>query len=125
MRKVLVLAVALAALTIACWATVAWAEDEAARDATRADVRCVLAMTIVMRDDTYRSAGALGLYYFSGRIDARNPDIDLAEAVRHEARQMQSSQYAVEIRRCNEAVQAKVKSFEAFKAAFEKRGVGR
>ena len=114
------MAVALSAL-----ATAAYAEDESARDANRADVRCVLAMTIVMRDDTYRAAGALGLYYFAGRLDARNSNIDLAAAVRREASQMRSSEYDVEIRRCNEIVQGKVKAFEDFKAAFAKRGVGR
>jgi len=122
MRKLLILAGALAAV-----ATAARAEDDALIEANRADVRCVLAMSIIMRDDAYRQSGAVGLYYFAGRIEARDPNVDLAAAMKREAARMQNSQYQGEIQRCGAAVQTKTKSLEDLKAAFGggRRGVGR
>jgi hypothetical protein len=112
------------AAALAAFATTAAAEDDAVKDANRADARCVLAMTVIMRDEAYRQSAAVGIYYFAGRIEARDATVDLASAVRREAGAMQSSQYKAEIARCGAALQAKTKSLEELKGAFGHRGVG-
>jgi hypothetical protein len=120
MRKVLVAAAALAAL-----AGAARAEDAASADANRSDVRCMLAMTVIMRDDSYKQSATVGLYYFAGRLEARDAGLDLAQAMRREASRMQNREWQGEIQRCGAEVQAKTKAFEAVKAAFSGRGLGR
>lgn len=121
MRKVLTLAGALAAL-----ATTAAAQDDAAKQATKDDLRCVLAMTVIMKDDAYRQSATVGLYYFVGRLEAREPTLDLAQSMRREAASMQNSQWQGEIQRCGAALQAKTKNLEDLKEAFgNRRGVGR
>ena len=120
MRKVLVLALALAGL-----AGGARADDEAMREANRKDIRCVLAMTVIMRDEAARSSAAVGLYYFAGRIEVRDPALDLTSAMKREASRMQNSEWRGEMQRCGAELQAKTKSFDDLKVAFGKRGVGR
>lgn len=122
MRKAPVLAIVLAAF--AQLPTSAQAQEET-RDATRADLRCALTMTVIMRDEQYRQSAGYGLYYFVGRLEARDPSLDLTSALRREAGQMQSSQWNGEIQRCAAEVQAKTKSLEDLKTAFAKRGTGR
>jgi len=120
MRTVLSLAAAVAAL-----AGVSQAQDDAARQANKDDVRCALAMTVIMKDDAYRQSATVGLYYFVGRIEARDPNLDLAQSMRREAAAMQNSQWQAEIQRCGAALQAKTKDLEDLKGAFGARGVGR
>ena len=120
MRKALILAAALAALAVP-----ASAQDEAVREASKADVRCALAMTAIMRDEAYKQSATVGLYYFAGRIEARDPSVDLAQAMRREAGKMQNSEWAGEIQRCGAELQVKTKSFEAVRDAFSPRGTGR
>jgi hypothetical protein len=120
MRKALILAAALAAL-----AGIARAEDPTPADANRADVRCMLTMTLIMRDEAYKQSAAVGLYYFAGRVEARDPSLDMTQAMRREASRMQNSEWKGEIQRCGAEVQAKTKAFEDLKEAFGRRGVGR
>ena len=119
MRKVLLTVAVVAAL-----AGSARAEDSVA-DANRNDVRCALAMTVIMRDETYKQSATVGLYYFAGRLEARDAGLDLAQAMRREASRMQNRDWASELQRCGAEVQAKTKAFEAVKEAFQARGVGR
>ena len=49
MRKLLIAAAAMASLAMP-----ARAQDDAAREANRADARCALVMTVIMRDEAYR-----------------------------------------------------------------------
>lgn len=114
------LAAAAAALAVG-----AHAEEDAARQANRDDLRCALAMTVIMRDEAYRQSATVGLYYFMGKLEARDPAIDLAQAMRREASSMQNSQWQGEIQRCGAALQAKTKALEDLKGAFASRGVGR
>lgn len=120
MRKVLALAAGVAAFS-----TMARAEDDGVRKANREDVRCALAMTVMMRDEAYRQPAALGLYYFVGRLKAREPEIELAQAMRREAAGMQNSEWKGEFQRCGAAVQAETQALEDLKGAFQSRGVGR
>jgi len=119
-RKMLILAAAMAAL-----AGTAQAEDPTPSEANRADVRCMLTMTLIMRDEAYKQSAAVGLYYFAGRLEARDPSVDMTQAMRREASRMQNSEWKGEIQRCGAEVQAKTKAFEDMKEAFGRRGVGR
>ncbi|WP_397415228.1 hypothetical protein, partial [Phenylobacterium sp.] len=61
--------------------------DEAAtdeREAIRADVRCVIGMSVMSRNETYKQWGMLGVFFYAGRIEGRKPGYDLAEAIRRE-----------------------------------------
>lgn len=120
MRKMLLLAAAASACAVA-----ARAQDDSAKQATREDLRCALAMTVIMRDEAFRQSATVGLYYFVGKLEARDPTIDLAQAMRREASSMQNSQWQGEIQRCGAALQAKTKALEDLKGAFAARGVGR
>ena len=82
-------------------------------------------MTIIMRDEAYKQSAAVGLYYFAGRIEARDANVDLAAAMKREAAGIQNSQWQGEIQRCGAALQTKTKSLEDLKTAFGGRGVGR
>jgi hypothetical protein len=109
---------------VAALAGAARAQD-AALQANRDDLRCALAMTVIMKDDAYRQSATVGLYYFVGRLEARDPNLDLAQSMRREAASMQSSQWQGEIQRCGAALQVKTKNLEDLKGAFGARGVGR
>lgn len=120
MGKMLLLAAAMTACAVG-----ARAEEDAAKQASRDDLRCALAMTVIMRDEAYRQSATVGLYYFVGKLEARDPAIDLAQAMRREASSMQNSQWQGEIQRCGAALQAKTRALEELKGAFGARGVGR
>jgi hypothetical protein len=98
------------------------AADE--RDAIRADVRCVLGMSVMGRNETYKQWGMLGVFFYAGRIEGRKPGYDLSEAIRREVRIMPAAEYQTEIQRCSTALGEKSRAFEAMKPPAP-RGVGR
>jgi hypothetical protein len=101
--------------------------DEAAtdeREAIRADVRCVIGMSVMSRNETYKQWGMLGVFFYAGRIEGRKPGYDLGEAIRREVRLMPVPEYQTEIQRCSTALGEKSRAFEAMKPPAP-RGVGR
>lgn len=104
-------------------ATVAGAA-RAEEDANRADVRCVLAMSAMLRSPQYKDAGGAGIFYFAGRIEGRDPGFDLGSAMKREAGRMGAADYGDEARRCGAQLAEKNRAFQAMSAGHASRGVG-
>jgi len=98
----------------------AWAVD----DPTRADVRCLLGMTQMALNVTYKQWGQFGIFYYTGRLQARDPHVDLAAEVRREYRQFPAAEYNDEIKRCSETLGETSRTLEDLKPDL-KRGAGR
>lgn len=109
------------ALVLASLGSAARAADE---DPNRDDVKCVLAMTAMLKLPQYAQAGATGLFYFVGRIEGRTPGYDLEHALRKVGADMQRNDYATEMQRCGAALGAKNAELKAMTPQAPKRGVG-
>jgi hypothetical protein len=109
---------------LAATAFAAQAQDEPARDANRNDVRCVIGMSAMSRNEQYKSWGTLGVFFYSGRIEGRAPGFDLAEAIKREVRQIPAAGYNDIIQGCSALLGDKSRAFEAMKPPAP-RGVGR
>lgn len=116
--RTLVLASVLAAMAVT-----ARADDDAVRDANKADVRCVIGMSVMSRNEQYKSWGMLGVFFYSGRIEGRSPDYDLAEAIKREVRSIPVASYNELIQECSGALGEKSRALEAMKPPAP-RGVG-
>jgi hypothetical protein len=110
----------LAACAVLLCAGGARAQDAEAQ--TRSDVRCFIAMGALGQSAQYKQASTVGVFYFAGRIEGRDPDFDLKRAVRAEAGRMGATEYAGEIKRCGDLVRAKGEAMTDM--APPKRGVG-
>ena len=117
--RTVVLASLLAAMAVA-----ARAEDDTARDANRSDVRCVIGMSVMSRNEQYKQWGTFGVFYFSGRIEGRDPGYNLAEAIKREVRTIRPAEYNEVISGCSAILGEKSRAFEAMKPPAP-RGVGR
>ena len=116
-------------LLAASSATAAYADDDATREANRADVRCFLAMSTMAKNPTYKEWATFGMFFYSGRIEGRDPAVNLAAALKREAPQMIQTGYqdtiAAEIKRCSDQLGDKSRGLESLKSQFQPRGVGR
>lgn len=117
MRKVSLAAIV--APVAVMMAAPAWAVD----DPTRADVRCLLGMTQMAKNETYKQWGQFGIFYYTGRLQARDPHVDLAAEIRREYRQFPASEYNDEIKRCSDALGETSRMLEDLKPNL-RRGVG-
>ena len=109
---------------LAAMATSARADDEAIRDANRQDVRCILGMSVMARNETYKQWGTFGVFFYSGRIEGRDPGFSLSDAVKREVRLMRADEYNGEIKRCSDLLADRSRAFEAMKPPAP-RGTGR
>jgi len=100
------------------------AEDGPPQDTNRDDVRCVIGMSVMSRNEQYKSWGTLGVFFYSGRIEGRSPGFDLAEAIKREVRQIPPASYNDIIQSCSAKLGDKSRAFEAMKPPAP-RGVGR
>lgn len=115
----------LAALLAATITTPAAAVDAPElSDLQRADLRCFLGMTAMSRNDTYKEWGTFGIFFYTGRLKARDPTLDFAAAIRREYPRMPAAQYNDEIKRCNEELGQVSRDLESLKRAVP-RGTGR
>lgn len=114
---------------LAAATTAAHADEDATRDANRSDVRCFLAMSTMAKNPTYKEWATFGMFFYSGRIEGRDPAVNLAAALKREVPQMIQTGYqdtiASEIKRCSDQLGDKSRGLEALKSAFQPRGVGR
>ncbi|MBL8553670.1 MAG: hypothetical protein JNL41_05280 [Phenylobacterium sp.] len=117
--KRLILAGLLAAVS-----TSARADDDAIRDANRQDVRCVLAMSVMARNETYKQWGTFGVFFYAGRIEGRDPGFSLSDAVKREVRLIRPDEYNAEIKRCSDLLADRSRAYEAMKPPAP-RGSGR
>ena len=116
--RVLGLAAVLAAVAMG-----ARAEDSAG-DLNRQDVRCVIGMSVMSRNEQYKNWGMLGVFFYSGRVEGRSPGFDLADAIKQEVRRIPAANYNELIQTCSTALGDKSRAFEAMKPPAP-RGVGR
>lgn len=65
-----------------------------------ADVRCLLTMVALGQQKERQQAAQLGVYYFTGRIAARAPGLDLRAAMHAEAAQLDAKALEAESRHC-------------------------
>lgn len=92
---------------------------------TGADLRCVVAFTALVNNPTYREAAASGIFYYVGRLEGREPTLDLAKGLKQVRSAMQVSQYGGEAQRCGAELKAKNEALKAMSAPLaQKRGVG-
>lgn len=112
----------LAAILAAC-ATAARAEEEGPRDANRLDVRCVLAMSAMAKNEAYKQWAQFGFFYYTGRLRGRDAEFNLGEALKREYRFMPAVQYNDEVKRCSDALGETSRMLEGLKPAI-KRGTG-
>ncbi|HEV2531602.1 hypothetical protein [Phenylobacterium sp.] len=106
-----------ASLAIAAIAGVAEAQD-----ASRSDMRCVVAFSRLLQTPAYKDAAGAGMFYYIGRLDGREPGLDLAAAMRREIANMATADYTTEAQRCGAELKARN---EAVKAAGEAVKAGR
>jgi hypothetical protein len=110
-----------AALALCALASAARAQAPSPGD-TRADVRCLLAFGALLQNPAYKDAAGTGMFYFAGRLDGRDPNLDLAAAMKREIGNMATADYRTEAQRCGQALKARN---EALKATGEAVKAGR
>lgn len=114
----------LAASLLAVTGFAAQAQDQSTGEANRQDVRCVIGMSVMSRNEQYKSWGLTGVLYYSGRIEGRSPGYDLGDAIRREVRTIPPADYNEMIRGCSDRLGERSRALEALKPSTP-RGVGR
>ena len=82
---------------------------------TRDDVRCLVAVvSLTASEDTeVKLAGLLGSQYFLGRIDGRDPDLDIEAAIRQEQSHLDEAEISSLLRSCGQLMQDRGEALEA------------
>src|SRR4051812_46731000 len=70
----------------------------------KGDARCVVAMAALYNVPAYKDGATASMFYYLGRMTARDPQIDLNAALRREAQQMSDLEYLSEAQRCGAPV---------------------
>jgi hypothetical protein len=116
----------LAALTLAAAVAPAAAapavKHAPAADGVTSDVRCLMTMIAFGQDKTRQQAGQIGVYFFSGRISARAPGLDLAAAMKAEAPKLGQAELQAELQRCGPMVAASSTKMQAALTALRPPG---
>lgn len=77
------------------------------------DVRCLLTMVVLGQNKERQQAAQLGVYFFSGRISARAPTLDLSQAMHAEAVTLSSGPaLEAEARRCGPMITGSLQSVQ-------------
>lgn len=73
------------------------------------DIRCLAAglRFAELPDSHQKSTGMLMVLYYLGRLDGRNPDLDVEGLLSQEIPKMTAAQYAAEATRCSNNLSAK------------------
>ncbi|MFI4965384.1 MAG: hypothetical protein ACHP9T_08470 [Caulobacterales bacterium] len=77
------------------------------------DLRCLLTMAVIGQDKTKQPAAQMGAAFFTGRISARAPGIDLPSAVKAEEAKLAPKDLPAEAQRCGPMVQNAMRSLQA------------
>jgi hypothetical protein len=90
-----------------------------------ADLRCVSAFAFLISNPQYKDNATIGLFYYLGRIDGRDPTYDLAKGLA-QVRSSVQGQIASESQRCGAEIKAKNEALKAISGQTQppKRGVG-
>lgn len=116
----------LSSVLVACAFGLAAAGAARAEDLTVSDLKCVVVFGSLINNPQYRDAAGVGIYYFLGRAEGREPGLDVATALKHLREGLPFSQYADEGKRCGAALKDKNDWLKAIsiQAAQSRRGVG-
>jgi hypothetical protein len=73
------------------------------------DIRCLAAglRFAALPDSHQKSTGMLMVLYYLGRLDGRNPDLDVEGVLSKEIPKMSAAEYAAEATRCSNNLSAK------------------
>ena len=82
-------------------------------DTRRADLRCMLGFMALLQNPAYKDAATAGLMYYVGRLDGREPDLELATAIKREAGNMATADYMTEAQRCGRALKERSAALKA------------
>jgi hypothetical protein len=91
----------------ACASLLAAGAANAQEGGAKGDARCVVAMAALYNVPAYKDGATASMFYYLGRMTARDPQIDLNAALRREAQQMSDMEYLTEAQRCGGPVKAK------------------
>ena len=76
-----------------------------AASGVESDLRCLLTMAVIGQDKAKQPVAQMGAAYFTGRINARAPGLDLPSAVKAEMTKMPPKDLPAEAQRCGPLVQ--------------------
>ncbi|MFL5297283.1 MAG: hypothetical protein ACJ798_12960 [Phenylobacterium sp.] len=114
-------------MVAACAAAVASSGVAHADDATVDDLKCVVVFGAMAGNPQYKDAAYIGpgIFYFLGRVEGREPGLDLKTALKHLRDGVPYGQYADVAKRCGAALKDRndwLKSVSGGQSAT--RGVG-
>jgi len=99
-------------LLIACAALLSAPAARAAPDVS-ADVRCLLAMSVVASNKDKQIPGMLGIYFFAGRILRVHPTFDFPSGLKAETSKVTPQTLAAELKRCGPMVETVARGLQA------------
>lgn len=76
------------------------------------DLRCLLTMAVVGRDKTKQQLAQMGMVYFTGRISARAPGLDLPSAIKAEELKLAPKDLPAEAQRCGPMVMGAMRALQ-------------
>ncbi len=88
-------------------------------NAVESDARCLLSMALLSQDKTRQQAANIGVYYFTGRLQARGANV--TDAVHAAEGKLAPAQIPAELQRCGPMVQG---AMSALQATFSPPGGG-
>lgn len=91
----------------ACAALLAAGSASAQQGGTKSDARCVVAMAALYNVPAYKDGATASMFYYLGRITARDPQVDLNATLRREAQTMSDMDILTEAQSCGGPVKAK------------------
>lgn len=86
------------------------------------DVRCLLAAVTMMTspNNTIRAAAATSALYYLGRLDGREPGVDLEKLLSEESHRMSPDDLAAESKRCGQELSARARVVSSIGQRLEK-----
>jgi hypothetical protein len=95
-----------------------------AADPTTDDVHCLIVMFHLGASDnsTLKAAGVLGGEYFEGKLDGRNPTLDLESLMLAEIPKLNGDALAGETQRCESELTARAVSMKVLGDNLQKKG---
>lgn len=79
-----------------------------AQDSLTADVRCMLTMSAVSGTPAQREAATMGVYYFAGRVKARQPSYNFSTGLKSEVARMHVADFQQALKPCTDQLKATV-----------------
>ena len=115
----------LSSVLVACAFGLVAAGAARAEDQTVSDLKCVVVFGAMVNNPQYKDAAGVGIFYFLGRAEGREPALDVKTALKHLRDGLPLSQYADEGKRCGAALKDKNEWLKGLSGqAAPSRGVG-